>query len=56
MNDQLKMSHLTTCAGMGLNGTPERLEIAGMLKGYGNAIVAPVAEEFIRAYMTCRPE
>lgn len=41
---------------MVLGGATERLEIAGMLKGYGNAIVAPVAAEFIRAYMACRPE
>ena len=27
----------------------------GRLRAYGNAIVAPVAEEFIRAYMSCNP-
>jgi hypothetical protein len=26
------------------------------LRGYGDAIVAPVAEEFIRAYMMAREE
>lgn len=40
---------------MGLGGTSERLEIPGMLKGYGNAIVAEVAAEFVRAYMICNP-
>ena len=38
---------------VGFSGAVERLDIPGMLRGYGNAIVAPVAEEFIRAYMTC---
>ena len=28
---------------------------AGRLRAYGNAIVAPVAEEFIRVYMSCNP-
>jgi hypothetical protein len=27
----------------------------GRLRAYGNAICAPVAQEFISAYMTCRP-
>ena len=27
----------------------------GRLRAYGNAIVAPVAEEFIKAYMSCNP-
>ncbi|ECF3813534.1 DNA cytosine methyltransferase, partial [Salmonella enterica subsp. enterica serovar Carmel] len=31
-----------------VNGTPGRV---GQLRAYGNAIVAPVAETFIRAYM-----
>lgn len=31
-----------------VNGTPGRV---GQLRAYGNAIVAPVAEAFIRAYM-----
>ena len=29
--------------------------VVGRLRAYGNAIVAPVAEEFIKAYMTCSP-
>jgi len=31
-----------------VDGTPARV---GRLRGYGNAIVAPVAEAFIRAYL-----
>jgi DNA (cytosine-5)-methyltransferase 1 len=33
-------------------GAPARV---GRLRAYGNAIVAPVAEEFIRAYMSLQP-
>ena len=33
------------------HGAPARV---GRLRAYGNAIVAPVAEEFIRAYMSCQ--
>ena len=36
-----------------VDGTPARV---GRLRGYGNAIVAPVAEEFIRAYLTAEDE
>lgn len=36
---------------VGHGGTVEEQKIEVMLKGYGNAIVAPVAEEFIRAYL-----
>lgn len=35
-----------------VNGTPNRV---GRLRGYGNAIVAEQAAEFIRAYVDCRP-
>lgn len=34
------------------HGVPARM---GRLRGYGNAIVPPVAAEFIRAYLDCRP-
>jgi len=35
------------------HGAPARV---GRLRAYGNAIVAPVAAEFIRAYMSVRSE
>jgi DNA (cytosine-5)-methyltransferase 1 len=35
-----------------VNGAPARV---GRLRAYGNAIVAPVAATFIRAYMECAP-
>jgi hypothetical protein len=27
----------------------------GRLRAYGNAIIAPQAAEFVKAYMDCRP-
>lgn len=36
-----------------VNGTPARM---GRLRGYGNAIVAPAAEAFIRAYIETKEE
>lgn len=40
---------------VGPRGAAERLNIPAMVKGYGNAIVAPLATEFIKAYMACKP-
>lgn len=30
--------------------------LVGQLRAYGNAINAKVAEEFIRAYLACKPD
>jgi DNA (cytosine-5)-methyltransferase 1 len=35
-----------------VDGTSSRV---GRLRAYGNAIVAPQAAEFVKAYMECRP-
>jgi DNA (cytosine-5)-methyltransferase 1 len=40
---------------LGSSGALEGKSRVGMLRAYGNAIVAPVAAEFVRTFMECRP-